>query len=72
MNDGFSVIQGTQSVGVGEDLNGFAEPIQLAGGHDIGHMLTVGDHRDGFATLSPAYSILPRGCMLAGHVEVIS
>lgn len=57
-------------VGVGEHLDRFAQPVQLTGGHHVGHMLATGDDGHGVAVFGTAQHLGPRRGLLGvdpGH-----
>jgi hypothetical protein len=56
--------------GVGEHLDRVAEPVQLTGGHHVGHMLAMGDDSHGVAVFGAAHHFGPGRGFLgvdAGH-----
>ncbi|MGH3924287.1 MAG: hypothetical protein ACRDTT_15730, partial [Pseudonocardiaceae bacterium] len=58
-------------LGVGQDLDGLPQPVELAGRHDIGHVFTVRDDRHGLPSLGTTYSVFPHRGLLTGRVQVI-
>ncbi len=58
-------------VGIGQDVDGLPQPVEFAGGHDVGHVLAVCDDCDGFPSLCAAHGVLPHRGLLTGRVQVI-
>lgn len=58
-------------VGIGEDFDSFPQPVELTGGHHIGHVFAVRDDCDGLSSLSAAHGIFPPRGLLTGRVQVV-
>ena len=61
---GQTLLQVTHQLGIRQYLDRLAQPVQLARGHNVSHVVAVRDDRDRLATFGPAHDFCPRRLIL--------